>query len=159
MPWEGRKLSPRRIARKVSGPIHGHGMHWGAADPSRLTTFCARPLALVLPLCGTMNATNEDADVTSRGDRDSAEATSGRAKLNAAKSTLRPPSRPLLARAPGYPALEPVHEQRFHPELAGWRRNVGSAVALDRAPPVTGPTTASTFSTSSPPSRTTDIVV
>lgn len=42
--------------------------------------------------------------------------------------------RPLLAAAPGFPALEPVHESRFHPELAAWRSNVGDAVAHDRAP-------------------------
>lgn len=67
-----------------------------------------------------MTATNNDGDATSR----------------------RPPARPLLARAPGYPALEPVHEPHLHPELAAWRRNVGSAVALDLAQrlahPVTG---------------------
>src|SRR5690606_1792392 len=107
MPWEGRKLSPRRIARKVSGSIHGHFMHCSAAVPSRLATLRTGSLALVLPLCRTMNATNDDADVTSRRDRDSAEATYGQSEMNAAGSTLRPPSRPLLARAPGYPALEP----------------------------------------------------
>jgi len=48
--------------------------------------------------------------------------------------TGRRSSQPLLAAAAGYPALEPVHEPHLHPELAGWRRNIGSAVALDLAP-------------------------
>lgn len=51
------------------------------------------------------------------------------------ETARRAPVRALLAAAPGFPALEPVHEERFHPELAAWRRNVGSAVALDLAPP------------------------
>ncbi len=42
--------------------------------------------------------------------------------------------RPMLARAPGFPALEPVHEDRFHADLAAWRRNTGAPVALDLAP-------------------------
>lgn len=42
---------------------------------------------------------------------------------------------PLLARAPGFPALEPVHEDRFHADLTAWRRNIGAPVALDIAPP------------------------
>lgn len=50
------------------------------------------------------------------------------------RDCLDPGPRPLLARAPGFPALEPVHEERFHPELAAWRRNVGAPVALDLAP-------------------------
>lgn len=66
-----------------------------------------------------MTATNNDGNATSR----------------------RSPARPLLAGAPGYPALEPVHEPHLHPELAAWRRNVGSAVALDLAPRVAQPVT------------------
>ena len=42
--------------------------------------------------------------------------------------------RPLLGGAPGFPSLEPVHEERFHPDLASWRSNIGDAVALDLAP-------------------------
>jgi endonuclease/exonuclease/phosphatase family metal-dependent hydrolase len=41
--------------------------------------------------------------------------------------------RPLLGSAPGFPSLEPVHESRFHSELAAWRGNIGDAVALDLA--------------------------
>ncbi len=42
---------------------------------------------------------------------------------------------PLLGRAAGFPALEPVHEDRFHADLTAWRRNVGAPVALDHAAP------------------------
>lgn len=47
--------------------------------------------------------------------------------------------RPLLGRAAGFPALEPVHEDRFHTDLAAWRRNVGGPVALDLAPRARAP--------------------
>lgn len=88
-----------------------------------------------------MSVMNDDPDATSRRDRDSAGAAAGRSTACAANAHVQQSSRPLLGRAPGYPALEPVHEHRFHPELAGWRRNVGSAIALDLAPHASGPVT------------------
>ncbi len=85
---------------------------------------------------------NDDASATSDQRAAGADAASRRELAHDRDALLpRPPSRPLLAGAPGYPALEPVHEPRFHPELAAWRRNAGSAVAIDLAAPVAEPIT------------------